>query len=130
MRELGGERGHVDLAARARKIADVVGKTLHVGEDAIDRLRVVGEVVLEDLDVAGDVLVRDADVVVRVNRAVERFVGDEGDVLDLGEAVDEVGDAVVSPRRGFVLAAAGKGVPIPGEERHSCQEREVGGLYR
>ena len=32
-------------------------------------------------------------------------------------------DGVVSARRGLVLAAAGKGVPIPAEEREPGQER-------
>ena len=92
--ELRREAGHVDLPARARETAHVVGEPLHVGEDGVDGRRVVGEALLEDGDIARDVHVRHPDVMVRVDGPVERFVRREDDVLDLREALDQVRDPV------------------------------------
>ncbi len=98
-REFRREARHVGLSAGARQAADVVGESLHVGEDGLDGRPVVGEARLEKLDIARRVHVRNADVVVRVDGPIERLVRGEHDVLDLRKAVDQVGDAVAEADR-------------------------------
>ena len=56
----------------------------------------------EPADIAGDVAARHADVVLGIDDPVQDLVGDEGDVLDLREAREEVKDAVALADRGRV----------------------------
>ena len=94
-------------------------------------------------------MVGDPDVVVRIYGPVEGLVRHEGDVLDLREAVDEVGDAVADadrrrmegdveretagPREGRGVAAGDAvllededRVPLPGEGRGRAEAAEAG----